>query len=93
MKRALILLLVCAVGLAGAAQQPKKPIRITVRHADPWAVVALLEGRSLLSPEISTVMEFVGFPPPSVQGFGRLLPPGRLFVNPGDNSIWFVPDE
>lgn len=92
MRTVIALILALAVG-AATAQAAKKPIRIAVRHADPWALVALLEGRSLLSPEISTVMEFVGFPPPPVQGFGRLLPPGRLFVNPGDNSIWFVPDE
>ena len=70
------------------------PIKIKVRHADPWMLVALLQGEPVVSPEISTLMGFMGMPaPPPTTGFGRLIPPGRIFVNPTDNSIWFVPEK
>lgn len=72
-------------------KDPPRAIRFPVRHADPYLIVALLEGIPVLEPEISTILGFAGLPAPPTSAF-RLLPPGRLFVNPTDNSIWFVPE-
>jgi hypothetical protein len=93
MKQILALSLVLLSALAPCQDAELRPIRIRVRHADPWAVVAMLQGQPVMSPEISTVIGILGFPTPPSPGFGTLLPKGRLFINPGDNSIWFVPEK
>lgn len=72
-----------------------RPIRIPVRHADPWAIKAMMEGQPIISPEISTIFLLMG-----QQGAGmaaatnaasNLLMDGILFVNPTDNSLWWYP--
>ena len=68
-----------------------RPFRIAVRHADPWAVKAMLEGIAIRNPEMSTL--------PGFQGLGQaantaasLIQNGRLVVNPTDNSLWYFPN-
>lgn len=92
--RTLLALGILAVAALGFAQTAVTPVKIKVRHADPWMLVALLQGQPVISPEISTLMGFMGMPaPPQTPGFGNLFPAGRVFVNPTDNSIWFVPEK
>ncbi len=87
-----VLLALVAV-LATAASAQSRPIRIPVRHADPWAIKAQMEGRPLVSPEISTVLLAMG--QTSLAGAAaaatNLLMGGVLFVNPTDNSLWWIP--
>lgn len=71
------------------------PVKLQIRHADPWAVKALIEGTSLPSPEISTIIGVKG----NANGNGNnqqsgnspLLKDGYLVVNPTDNSLWWYP--
>lgn len=92
--RTLLALGIFAMASLGLAQSSVTPVKIKVRHADPWMLVALLQGQPVISPEISTLMGFMGMPaPPPTAGFGNLFPAGRIFVNPTDNSIWFVPEK
>ena len=92
------LTLLCALSLAGAAvaqtvpQRTPVPTRMEIRHADPWFVKAMLEGRGVVSPELSTVFGFMGFPPSTGDAVNALFKGGRLVVNPTDNSLWFFPD-
>lgn len=67
------------------------PVRIQVRHADPYAIVALLQGNSIPFPEISTLAIF-GFQPPQGgrQGQG-FVPEGSFVVDPATNAIWYLP--
>jgi hypothetical protein len=74
------------------AQQDVRPIRIRIRHADPWFVKAMLEGRQVFSPEISTLMAFTGAGPVAAAAAGRLFEGGTFMVNPTDNSLWFIPN-
>lgn len=74
------------------APKPKvRPVRITIRHADPWFVVNMLKGITVQFPELSTL----GIPglmnPPAGQGVP--LYPGTFVVNPTDNSIWYYPPQ
>lgn len=98
----LALLAVCGGALAAQSlpsQVPgasRRPIRIPIRHADPWFVKYALEGRSLVSPELSTIFNLMGAggqagsqAAGSVNG---LLEGGKLVVNPTDNSLWWFPD-
>lgn len=96
MKTVTCLALALAFGLA-TAQVPrivlrKQPIRIQIRHADPWAVKVLLEGGELRSPELSTILALMGGQPPASNGGNSLYPDGKFMVNPGDNSLWFIPN-
>lgn len=96
MKLAIAVIAIAASGVAAAQnftlRVPRQPIQIRVRHADPWAVKTLLEGGQLRSPEISTVMALMGVPQNN-QGTGTpLFPDGKFIVNPGDNSLWFIPN-
>ena len=92
----LALLLVGSLGAVGGAQtRPRRtpiPVRMEIRHADPWYVKGILEGQSLVSPELSTVFGFMGFPPSTGDAVNSLFKGGRLVVNPTDNSLWFFPD-
>lgn len=72
--------------------QKKEPIRLQIRHADPWFVKAMLEGIPVQNPEISTLPGFAGLGNAAGQGLGRFLSTGKLVVNPTDNSLWFFPD-
>lgn len=73
------------------------PVRIPIRHADPWFIKFFLEGQQLRSPEISTIMLIGGAPPGATQGIQQgasaLFSGGKLLVNPTDNSLWFIPDK
>lgn len=81
-------LLVSMVG----AQDPKAPFKIQIRHADPWAVKAMLEGMPITSPEISTLPGFKGVAAGASAGLTKFLKSGHLVVNPTDNSLWLFPD-
>ena len=70
----------------------RQPVQIRVRHADPWAIKAMLEGQSLAAPELSTVLAIMGMPAQAAQGGKPLFDDGHFIVNPGDNSLWFFPD-
>lgn len=83
----------------GQSTQPtirRQPVQIRVRHADPWAIKALLEGQSITAPEISTILALMGMPQQaqqSAQNAGKaLFDDGTFIVNPGDNSLWFIPN-
>lgn len=78
--------------LAGQSEEPR-PIKFQIRHADPWMIAALLQGQPVSQPEISTLFGFLAPPPPPVNNVGSLLPPGRIIINPADNTIWFIPDK
>ncbi|HZH97482.1 MAG TPA: hypothetical protein VEX38_00805 [Fimbriimonadaceae bacterium] len=99
------LLTICTLALAGCSAfaqttggiqtgQFKEPtvIRIPVFHADPYLIVALLEGRRVTQPELSSVFEFVGAPPAAGEALTNLFGRGKLIVNPTDNSILFFPE-
>ena len=69
-----------------------QPVRIQVRHADPWAIKTLLDGGQLQSPELSTILALMGQAPPTNNSGSALFPDGRFMVNPADNSLWFIPN-
>ncbi len=68
-------------------------VRIPVRHADPWAIKAMMEGRPIVSPELSTLLNMMGQTGAAVAvaATSNLLMGGVLFVNPTDNSLWWTP--
>ncbi|MBL1151734.1 MAG: hypothetical protein D8M22_03220 [Armatimonadetes bacterium] len=94
--RTSILALICLLSAWSGAQTPPtappQPIRLQVRHADPWVIKLMLEGGSVVSPEMSTLFGFLGAPPNTGNAVNRLFQNGTLIVNPTDNSIWFFPD-
>lgn len=95
MKRAMLLMALALTTGAMAQQLPGRaptPIQFKVRHADPWFIKGLLEGQNLISPEVSTILGFMGFPDAGANAVNKLFTGGRLVVNPTDNSIWFFPD-
>ena len=93
MKRVLLPSLVLLASFAGAAQVKQKAIRIQVRHADPWFVKAMLEGQTLFSPELSTVLGFMGLPTGAVNMIDKMFEGGTFIVNAADNSIWWIPTQ
>ena len=84
-----VLLALLAVPALASAQ---RFYRIPVRHADPYAIKAMMEGRPLTSPEISTIAALTG-----QTGMGaavtaaNLAQGGTFFVDPTDNSLCWVP--
>ncbi len=85
-----------AIGQETPPPQRKMPIRIAVRHADPYMIKALLEGRSVSAPEISTIMGMMGMnggaSQSAQQGLDQanaIFKDGFFIVNPTDNSLWF----
>ena len=70
----------------------RQPVRIQVRHADPWMIKSLLEGGQIQSPELSTILALMGGQPPQGNGSNSLVTDGKLMVNPTDNSLWFIPN-
>ena len=52
-----------------------------------------MEGQAIVSPEISTLLMRMGQPgaAAAAKGTANLLMGGVLFVNPTDNSLWWVP--
>lgn len=88
--RALVL---SALALLSAVASAQRPIRIPVRHADPWAIKAMMEGRPIVSPELSQLLLLGGQTgtAAAVAAGANLLMDGILFVNPTDNSLWWYP--
>ena len=86
------LLITCSFGQGDRITIRRQPVQIRIRHADPWAVKAMLEGQSINSPEISTVMALMGMPQQATQTTKGLFDDGKLLVNPADNSLWFIPN-
>ncbi len=88
----MLVILTLAVAACGFSQERKipAPIKIPVYHADPWFIVAMLDGRSVSSPEMSTILGFMGAPPEASQAFNRIFN-GKFVVSPADNAIWFFP--
>ncbi|HTQ10610.1 MAG TPA: hypothetical protein VMI31_11100 [Fimbriimonadaceae bacterium] len=67
--------------------------RVRVRHADPWAIKALIEGTPIARPELSTILGFAGVPDKDSALIEEMFGgQGRLLVNPTDNSLIFIPD-
>lgn len=91
--RAAFLFALGLVSVSAFAQISPRPIRIVVRHADPWAIKAMMEGQPIVSPEISTLLKRMGQPAAAaaVTGASNLLMGGVLFVNPTDNSLRWYP--
>lgn len=92
-----VLAIVAATFVAAApAQQLHRrtpvPVRLQILHADPWFVKGMLEGQQLVSPELSTIFGFMGFPEGTGNAINGLFTGGKLLVNPTDNSLWFFPD-
>ena len=52
----------------------------------------MMEGRPIVSPEISTILLRMGQPgaAAAAAGASNLLMGGTLFVDPTDNSLWWV---
>jgi len=92
MKKILVAALLGFSALGLAAQDTRQPIRIKVRHADPWFVKGMLEGRPLVSPELSTLLNGMGFPEGAVNMISKTFENGKFMVNPTDNSIWWIPN-
>lgn len=70
----------------------RAPIRIPVRSADPYTIVALLQGTPIVSPEMSTLFGFAGVPQQATNQINGFFAGGKFMVNPTDNSIWWLPD-
>lgn len=69
-------------------------IRIVVRHGDPWAIKALIEGTPITQPELSAILGFAGVPDKESSLLESMFGgKGRLIVNPTDNSILFIPSK
>lgn len=69
-----------------------QPVRLRIRHADPWMVKAMLEGQQVTAPEISTVWALNGMMPAAGQAVQNYFARGRFVVNAADNSLWFFPE-
>lgn len=87
-----------AISLAGVAaaqqssnEEPLRPFKFQIRHADPWFVKALIEGMPVPAPELSTVPGFAGLLNRAAGTTMSLLKDGFLVVNPTDNSLWYYP--
>jgi hypothetical protein len=93
MKRLLWIALIFFAAFGSAAvQEDRKPIRIQIRHADPWYVKGMLEGQPLMSPEISTLLTTMGVPTGAVHMIDKMFEDGIFMVAPADNSLWWIPN-
>jgi hypothetical protein len=90
----LIALGICVPAICTQTQIRRRydPVRIPVRYADPWFIKAMLEGRQIWTPELSTITGFMGWPAETGDMVNRLFEGGKLLVNPTDSSLWFYPD-
>lgn len=81
------------MGQGGPSQPIPGAFRFKIRHADPWFVKSLLEGNPTPFPEISTILGRMGGMAGAMTGqaVNTALANGRWFVNPTDNSLWFIP--
>jgi hypothetical protein len=90
---ALVTIAVAAASVA-AAQTPAihaEPFQLKIRHADPYMVKFMIEGRPIMQPEIGALMALGGMPNVG-QAVNSLIKSGHLVVNPTDNSLWWFPD-
>jgi len=92
MKRVLLVVL-AALATGAFAQEYGRPVRFVIRHADPWAVKAMLEGQALLSPELSTILGFMGAPPQTQNAANGLFKNGKFVVNAADNTLYWFPEK
>ena len=66
--------------------------RFQVLHGDPYLIKALLQGTQVMQPELSTLLNFAGVPDKDSDLITSLFGgPGRIVINPTDNSILFFP--
>jgi len=92
-------LALCLVGHGFVGHAKKQtnvtgPVKLAIRHADPWMVKAMIEGGQVTQPELSTLWGVTGNQPGAQsgnQGGSPLLESGFLVVNPTDNSLWWYP--
>src|SRR4051794_39595833 len=94
MRLVALLAFVLAAGLVAAQGQPvgsSGVIKIRIRHGDPWAIKALLQGTKITQPELSTILGFAGVPDQPSELVKALLGEGTFAVNPTDNSLLFFP--
>lgn len=85
-----------ASGGAGRQSDNRVPVKLSIRHADPWAVKAMIEGGAITQPELSTILALRGGSAGRSGGSTQnnnspLLKDGFLVVNPTDNSLWWYP--
>jgi hypothetical protein len=92
MKRFLCILLATVSLSTAFAAQDRRPIRIQIRHADPYFVKGMMEGRGLTSPELSTALDFMGLPGQIGSIIDGIFKDGTFLVNAGDNSLWWIPN-
>ncbi|MEQ1822801.1 MAG: hypothetical protein ABL949_09835 [Fimbriimonadaceae bacterium] len=92
MKRVVCILLATLSLSAAFAAQERRPIRIQIRHADPYFVKGMMEGRGLTSPELSTALDFMGLPGQIGNVIDSIFKDGTFLVNAGDNSLWWIPN-
>ncbi|MCB8932627.1 MAG: hypothetical protein M9921_12420 [Fimbriimonadaceae bacterium] len=95
MKWVLAIAAAASMTAASGQQLPRRtpvPVRLQILHADPWFVKGMLEGQQLVSPELSSIFGFMGFPEGTGNAINSLFSGGKLIVNPTDNSLWFFPD-
>ena len=94
----LLVLGVASAWSAVAPQNPqgplpnRRPVRIPIRHADPWVVKMMVEGQPVVMPEMSTIFGLFGAPPQAGGQMNGLFSGGHFLVNPTDNSLWWYPD-
>ncbi len=77
--------------VGGYAQESPHAFRIPVRHADPWMIKAMMEGRPIAAPELSASIGIGGMVGQMISAVGSLIQNGVLIVNPTDNSLWWLP--
>ena len=82
--------LIAATALVGSSADVPRAVRVPVHHADPYMIKALLEGRQVMAPEISTLLALGGGNLVGAAAATALFTDGYWFVNPTDNSLWFV---
>ena len=87
--RFVLMALICAA----FAHSSVRPFKVVVRHADPYMIKAILDGRQVNAPEISTVFWAGGSALLGATQTVALFQNGYWFVNPTDNSLWFVPKQ
>lgn len=90
------LALVSGWSMAQESAHYRRAVRIPIRHADPYTIKAMLEGRQVMFPEMSTILLLGGAGAASQgasQAANAMFKDGFFFVNPTDNSLWFEFDK
>ena len=91
MRYVLCLIALTVFGTA-AFGQTKRLVRFRIMHADPYLVKSLLEGQGILSPEMSTMLDFVGAPAGAGDALRGLFKGGKFMVNAADNALFWISD-